>query len=79
MMLTTLACGQIRLTKLVVQPKQTYEIKEGDILVIDTLVMLDSSRILLNKLKSENFLHLKKLIFGQGCFIDGKGVLGQKR
>ena len=78
MMLTMLSYGQIRLTKLILRPKETYELKESDILVVDTLIMMDSSRILLNKLKKENFLHVKKMIFGRECFIDGKGVQGLK-
>ncbi len=68
--------GQVRLTSLVLKPKQVYELKGSDILVVDTLIMMDSSVLLLNKLKSENFIHAKKVIFYRGSLIDGKGITG---
>lgn len=68
--------AQIRLTKLVLKTKEVYELKGSDILVVDTLVMMDSSRIILNKLKPDNYLHAKAAIFHKGAFIDGKGIAG---
>jgi hypothetical protein len=68
--------GQIRLAKLVLEPKQVYELKGTDILVVDTLVMKDSSKIILNKLKADNFIHAKAAVFYRGSMIDGKGVHG---
>ena len=68
--------GQIRLAKLVLEPKQVYELKGSDILVVDTLIMKDSSRIILNKLQPDNFIHAKAAIFYRGAMIDGKGVRG---
>ena len=67
--------GQVRLAKLVLKPKEVYELK-GDILVVDTLILQDSSKIILNKLKADNFIHAKVAIFYRGSLIDGKGVHG---
>jgi hypothetical protein len=74
--ISTLAIGQIRLSKLELGPKQVYEIKGSDILVVDSLVMRDSSRIILNKLKPDNFIHAKVLVFYAGATIDGRGATG---
>jgi hypothetical protein len=68
--------GQIRLAKLVLEPKQVYEIKGSDILVVDTLIMKDSAKIILNKLKADNFIHAKSATFYRGSLIDGRGVHG---
>lgn len=70
------ALGQVRLSTLVLKPKQVYELKGSDILVVDTLIMMDSSVLVLNKFKSENFIHAKKVIFYRGSLIDGKGIHG---
>jgi len=58
-----------------VKYKEKYELK-GDILVLDTLIMLDSSSIILSKLNTENFIHAKVAIFNRGSMIEGKGVHG---
>lgn len=68
--------GQIRMTTLVVKPKEVYEIKGTDILVLDTLILMDSAVLRLNKLRTENFIHAKKLVFHRGSVIDGRGVRG---
>jgi hypothetical protein len=70
------AWTQIRLTKLVLRPKQVYELKGSDILVVDSLIMMDSSRLILNKNKPENFIHARTIKFGKGCWIDGGGTPG---
>ena len=70
--------GQIRLSKLILKPKEVYELKESDILVLDSLIMMDSSKIILNKLKPDNFIHAKGAVFHRGSMIDGKGVHGIK-
>src|SRR4051812_36740945 len=75
-LMSTLAMGQIRLSKLVLNAKQIYEIKESDILVVDSLIMHDSSKIILNKLKPENFIHAKVAVFYRGAIIDGRGANG---
>jgi hypothetical protein len=68
--------SQIRLNKLVLEPNEKYQISVGDILVVDTLIMQDSSSIILNREKSDNFIHTKIASIGQGCAISGHGVNG---
>jgi hypothetical protein len=70
-------CAQIRLNNLTVGRKDKFEILGTDILVVDTLILKDSSRILLNSSKKDNFIHAKKLIIGKGCFIVGRGQRGE--
>ncbi len=72
---SAVALGQTRLSRLVLKPKEAYELK-GDILVVDSLILQDSSKIILNKLKPDNFIHAKVAIFYRGSLIDGKGVHG---
>jgi hypothetical protein len=69
--------AQVRVSKLVVKSHETYTLDQTDILVADTLVMMDSSRIVLNKLKSDNFIRTKVAIIGRYCVIDGKGIPGK--
>src|SRR5204862_402720 len=69
----SIAWTQVRLTKLVLRPKQVYELKQTDILVVDSLIMMDSSRLILNKYKQQNFIHARVIKFGKGCWIDGEG------
>ena len=68
--------AQIHVSKLVIKAKQQFSFDQSDILVADTLIMEDSSRIVLNKLKKENYLHSKLTIIGRHCFIDGSGANG---
>ncbi|MBS1542149.1 MAG: hypothetical protein JST14_00830 [Bacteroidetes bacterium] len=70
------ASAQVRYSKLTLKPKEVFELKGSDILVVDTLTMMDSSKIILNKLKAENYIHAKVAIFHKGAFIDGKGIPG---
>src|SRR5258708_38492450 len=65
--------SQIRLNTLTVAFHEVYEIQGSDILVVDTLILKDSSRIRLNHSKRDNFIHAKKIIAGKGCVINGKG------
>jgi len=69
--------AQVRVGKLLVKAGETYTLAETDILVADTLVMMDSSRIVLNKLKTDNFIRAKVAIIGRYCIIDGKGIAGK--
>lgn len=48
----------------------------SDILVADTLVMNDSSRIRLNPLRTENIIRASVAIVGNNCVIDGSGTNG---
>jgi hypothetical protein len=68
--------SQIRLDKLELLKKQVYTIEESDILVVDTLIMRDSSKIVLNYLKQDNIITAKVLIVGTGCSIVGSAVNG---
>jgi hypothetical protein len=70
--------AQIRVGRLVIQPHETFYLDSTDILVADSLIMLDSSRLKLNGLKAENFIRTKVAVFGKHCIIDGRGVPGKK-
>jgi hypothetical protein len=70
------ATAQARYGTLVIKAGETFNFGNHDILVADTLIMQDSSRILLNKLKKENYIRTKVAIFGKGCLIDGSGIEG---
>lgn len=69
--------AQLRYTKLVLEPKQVFSFGQSDILVVDTLIMMDSSSIVLNNSKRENYLHAKVMQIGKDCFIDGRGDHGK--
>lgn len=73
--LTTL--GQVRVSKLVVKSGEVYSLSPSDIVVADTLVMMDSSRIVLNGLKRENYIRVGVAILGNHCVIDGEGIHGK--
>ncbi|HTE33163.1 MAG TPA: hypothetical protein VK666_22420, partial [Chryseolinea sp.] len=42
--------AQVRVSKLVIKAKEVYTLQQSDILVADTLIMGDSSRLVMNKL-----------------------------
>lgn len=70
------ALAQIRLPKLELVPKQQYVVEFSDILVIDTLVMADSSAIVFLTEKADNFIHCKMLSAGKGARIIATGENG---
>ena len=72
------AQAQVRVGRLVVHPHETFYLDSTDILVADSLIMMDSSRIKLNGLKAENFIRTNVAVFGKNCIIDGRGVPGKK-
>ena len=72
------AYSQVHVSKLVIGPHETYEMDSTDILVADSLIMMDSSRIKLNRLRAENFIRTRVAIFGRNCRIEGKGMPGKK-
>lgn len=76
-MLSSWGFSQIRMTSLLLKQKEVFEIQGTDILVVDTLIMRDSSRIILNSSKKDNFIHAKVTIVGVGCKIIGKGSSGR--
>lgn len=75
--LSSTCFSQIRMTSLSLKQKEVFEIQGTDILVVDTLIMRDSSRIILNSSKKDNFIHAKVTIVGVGCKIIGKGSSGR--
>ncbi len=64
------------MTKLVLDQKEAYPILGTDILVVDTLIMRDSSALILNPMKNDNFIHARITSFGKGCQIIGRGKNG---
>jgi len=75
---TTLASAQVRVSKLVIKPHESFDLGQSDILVADTLIMMDSSRLILNKLKKDNFIRVTSVaVFGNHTVIDGHGINGQ--
>jgi hypothetical protein len=65
--------SQIRMEKLVISSGASFELKESDILVVDTLIMEDDSKIILNRNKADNFIHAKVIQVGHDCAIIGNG------
>jgi hypothetical protein len=71
--------AQIRMEKLVIKTNEIYRFNlETDIIVADTLIMMDSSKIILNALKTENYIRAKVMVFGNSCMIDGRGQTGNR-
>lgn len=72
------AHAQVRVGTLLIKKNEVYDLgkTESDILVADTLIMEDSSRLILNKLKPDNFIRASVMIIGNHCTIDGKGKNG---
>lgn len=68
--------AQVRMDKMTLRPKEVYVLVGSDILVADTLVMQDSSSLVLNTKKAENFIHTKVMKVGKGCKIIGNGEDG---
>ncbi len=74
---STSLSAQIRLDRLELMPKQEYKIIGSDVLVVDTLVMRDSSKIILNRNVKENIINVKVLVAGKGCVVFGRGINGE--
>ncbi len=68
--------AQIRVGTLNLKAKEIYKILDSDIVVADSLIMGDSSKIILDVSKKENFLHFKWISIGSGCSIIGRGKQG---
>jgi hypothetical protein len=68
--------AQVHVDKLVIRQGEIYSLAPSDILVSDTLIMMDSSRIRLNGLKRENYIRARIVIVGSNCVIEGRGVHG---
>jgi hypothetical protein len=72
------ALAQVRVSTLTIKKNEVYRLTPSDIIVADTLIMMDSSRIVLNLLKPENFIRASVVIIGNNCMIDGRGANGKK-
>lgn len=70
--------AQVRIEKLVIKSNGIYKVAPSDIVVVDTLIMMDSSRIRLNDLKDENYIRARVAIIGNKCVIDGRGMNGKR-
>lgn len=77
LLMYSFSSAQVRVSKLVIGTNEVYELKNSDILVADTLIMMDSSTFVLNKLKRENYIRAQVLIIGNHCTIEGRGINGQ--
>ena len=60
-----LCSAQIREDKLVIGNGESFELSGSDIIVVDTLIMLDSSVFILNREKVDNFIHAKVVSIGR--------------
>jgi hypothetical protein len=78
MCVVSISYSQIHVGTLLIKTKQKYSFGESDIVVADTLIMEDSSSIVLNSLKKENYLHTKVVVIGNYCSIIGNGLNGNK-
>jgi hypothetical protein len=76
--ITISSFAQVRIEKLVVKANGIYKVAPSDIVVVDTLVMMDSSRIKLNDLKDENYIRARFAVIGNHCVIDGRGMNGKR-
>src|ERR1044071_3248346 len=78
MCISALTLAQVRVSALVIKKNEIYKLNPSDIIVADTLIMMDSARIVLNPLKPENFIRANVAIIGNNCTIEGKGTNGAK-
>jgi hypothetical protein len=77
LVVVSISQAQIHVNRLIIKKGESFSFNESDIVVADTLIMEDSSSIVLNRLKKENYLHTKVLIVGKNCSIQGNGVNGK--
>ncbi len=68
--------SQVRMDRLIIQKNEKFVLKGSDIIVVDTLIMYDSSKLFLNTAKEDNFIHAKLIQVGKGVSIIGKGKDG---
>ncbi|AYB32058.1 hypothetical protein [Chryseolinea soli] len=71
----TLSNAQIRIPSLEIPRNTSYEIP-GDTLLVDHLIMHDSSKLILNKTCNASFIKAKKITAGVSCSIVGNGNNG---
>jgi hypothetical protein len=75
---STSCFAQVRVSTLVIKQNEIYRLSPSDIIVADTLIMMDSSKIILNPLKTENFIRAGVVMIGNNCSIEGKGTNGTR-
>jgi hypothetical protein len=75
--ISLVSLAQLRYTKLEIERGQTFAFGQSDILVVDTLIMHDSSSITLNRLRKENYLYAKVAVIGNACSIAGIAQQGK--
>lgn len=68
--------GQVRTVKLVIPSDSVYQLQKSDILVADTLIMNNGSKLLLNSAIPDNFLYVRHLIVQGEVQIIGAGATG---
>jgi hypothetical protein len=72
-----LLSAQSMVGKLVIEKQKTFELHVSKEVIIDTLIMMDSSRIRLNTThQSDNIIRARIAIIGEHCFIEGRGING---
>lgn len=69
--------SQIRVEKLIIKSNEAFEMIDTDIIVVDTLIMQDSAKVILNSHKADNFIHAKVARIGKFCKIYGSGRDGE--
>ncbi len=74
----TMLLAQVRMSRLVIAEHEVYQLDSSDIVVADTLIMEDSSRLILNPLKRENYIRASYVVIGNSCVIDGRGIHGKR-
>jgi hypothetical protein len=76
LLLPAIGYSQLRLSRLELQPRETFKVNGTDIAVIDTLILRDSSSLWLNAEKRINYLHVKHMVTTAGSRIVGHGENG---
>ncbi len=78
-LLATVHCiAQIRQEKIVLNSGESLKIEnEGDIIVADTIILMEASSIILNPNKKENYIHAGVLIVQGKASIIGRGKSGK--
>jgi len=74
-MFTSALFAQTTMPRLEIQKRQSYEMKE-DTLIVDELIMHDSSAFILCKTSAASYIVVKKLTIGKQCWFIGTGNAG---
>jgi hypothetical protein len=73
---SSVVMGQTRIPKLIIEKKSIYELGAADVLHVDTLIMMDSSRLSLNGPMREITIKAGFAVIGKNCVVDGRGADG---